>query len=81
MGSIPRRLLIIDLAMPRDVEPEVQEVLGVELFNLEDLASIAQENLERKRLEAEKIEELIDQEVRFLWQTLTVSEPEPVLLP
>jgi glutamyl-tRNA reductase len=81
MGSIPRRLLIIDLAMPRDVEPEVQEVPGVELFNLEDLASIAQENLEKKHLEAERIEELINQEADLLWQTLTVSEPEPALSP
>ncbi|MBU1998353.1 MAG: glutamyl-tRNA reductase, partial [Candidatus Omnitrophica bacterium] len=80
-GVISRKLLIVDLAMPRDVDPKVREIENVELFNLEDLSFIVQKNLEKKRHEAEKIEKLINQEVDLLWQKLTVSELEPVLLP
>lgn len=80
-GAISRKLLIVDLAMPRDVDPKVREIENVELFNLEDLSFIVQKNLEKKRLEAEKIEKLINQEVVLLWQKLTALEPEPVLLP
>ncbi|MBU0896132.1 MAG: glutamyl-tRNA reductase [Candidatus Omnitrophica bacterium] len=80
-GAISRKLLIVDLAMPRDVDPKVLEIENVELFNLEDLSSIVQKNLEKKRLEAKRIEELINQDVDLLWQKLTALEPEPVLLP
>lgn len=80
-GIVSRKLLIVDLAIPRDVDPRVREIENVELFNLEDLTFIAQKNLERKRVEAEKIEKLINQEVDLLWQELTASEPEPALLP
>lgn len=80
-SAISRKLLIMDLAMPRDVDPKVREIENVELFNLEDLSFIAQKNLEKKRLEAEKIEKLINQEVALLWQKLTALEPEPALLP
>ena len=80
-GAISRKLLIMDLAMPRDVDPKVREIENVELFNLEDLAFIVQKNLQKKRREAERIEKLIDQEVALLWQKLTALEPEPALLP
>ncbi len=80
-GAIYRRLLIMDLAMPRDVDPKVREIENVELFDLEDLSFIVQKNLEKKRLEAEKIEKLINQEVALLWRKLTVLEPEPAPLP
>ncbi|MFA4887958.1 MAG: glutamyl-tRNA reductase [Candidatus Omnitrophota bacterium] len=79
--AISRKLLIVDLAMPRDVDPKVREIENVELFNLEDFSFVVQKNLEKKRLEAERIEKLIDQEAALLWQKLTVSEPEPALLP
>ncbi len=77
---ISRKLLIVDLAIPRDVDPRVREVENIELFNLEDLSSIVQKNLEKKRLEAEKIRGLINQGVDLLWQKLTALEPEPALL-
>ncbi len=79
--AISRKLLIIDLAIPRDVDPKVQEIEKVELFNLTDLNLIAQKNLEKKPFETEKIEKMINQEAAFLWQKLTVSEPEPALSP
>ena len=76
-----KKLLIIDLAVPGDVEPDVQKIEGVELFNLEDVSSISQKNLEKKINEAEKIRLLISQEVENLWQKLIKLEPEPALLP
>lgn len=81
LRDISRKLLIIDLAIPRDVDPKVEELEHVELFNLTDLSFIAKKNLEKKSLEAEKVEKLINHEVHFLWQRLTVLEPEPALLP
>jgi glutamyl-tRNA reductase len=72
----PRRLIIIDLAVPRDVDPGVKEIEGVELFNLEDISSIVQNNLAMKRREAEKIEKIINQEVEILWPRIQSCEGE-----
>jgi glutamyl-tRNA reductase len=76
-----RKLLIIDLAIPRDVEPEVGEIENVDLFGLEDLDTVIKKNMERKFQEAEKAREIVDIEVERLWNRLIESEPEPVLLP
>lgn len=80
-NTISRKLMIVDLAIPRDVDPRIGEIQNVELFNLEDLSAVVQKNLEKKRLEAERIKNKIKQRVFLLWQKFTVSEPEPALLP
>lgn len=75
------KLLVIDLALPRDVEPEVRNLAHVELFCLEDLTSIIEENKQKKHLAAECAEEIIEKESRRIWQKLTKLEQEPALLP
>lgn len=80
-GIVDKKLLIIDLALPRDVDPRVKEIEGIELFNLEDISRIAQKNLAKKIAEAEKIEKIINQEVENLWSEFIGLEPELVLLP
>jgi glutamyl-tRNA reductase len=80
-GRLFHQLLILDLAMPRDVDPQVQEIEGIELFNLEEIAVTAQKNLTRKTVEAEKIKALINREAHDLWQKVTAVEPELALLP
>ncbi|MFP6652409.1 MAG: hypothetical protein VCA17_09355, partial [Dehalococcoidia bacterium] len=40
-----RKLFIFDLALPRDVEPSVAHIPNVELFNIDDLWSIAEDNM------------------------------------
>jgi glutamyl-tRNA reductase len=80
-GAVSRKLVIVDLAVPRDIDPEAGQLKNIELFNLEDLAAVLKKNLDKKRLEAEKITALIDKEAHSLWQRLTALEPEPALLP
>ncbi len=62
-----------DLAMPRDVDPRVGELKGTTVFNIDGLASIAEENLEGRHRAATDAEAIIDEEVaRFLgwWDSL-----------
>lgn len=80
-GNINRKLLIIDLAVPRDVDPKVKEINGVELFCLEDLDSIIQKNVKKRRIEAEKAEAIIDIEVERQWSKFIELEREEALLP
>jgi len=55
-----RPMYIIDIAMPRDVEPDVAELNGVYLYNIDDLQHIAQEGLKERQLAAEKAEHIIE---------------------
>jgi glutamyl-tRNA reductase len=58
-----RRLFIIDIAMPRDVDPEVGNLDHVYLYNIDDLQTGVDESLKLRRGEACRAEELIRQEV------------------
>ncbi len=57
-----RKVTFIDIAMPRDIDPAVRE-FG-ELYTIEDLREISEENLKRRIEEAKKAEEIIREEVK-----------------
>jgi glutamyl-tRNA reductase len=77
---IGKGLLIIDLALPRDVQPGVKELSAIELFNLEDLEVVIKENKAKKAEQTEKAKQIIDIEIERLCK-LIKSEQEPALLP
>ncbi len=58
-----RPLVIIDIAVPRDVEASVEELDGVYLWNIDHLQREAQKNLQDRRQEAERAEVMVDEEV------------------
>lgn len=58
-----RPLLIIDVALPRDVDPGVREVNDVTLLDLDDLKGYAQRSAERRRSEIGKVREIIAAEI------------------
>ena len=62
-----RPLCILDIAMPRDVDPAVGELENVFLYNLDDLQAVVSANLERRRAELPTAEELIAREVEKYW--------------
>ena len=76
-----KQLLIIDLAMPRDVDPEVKNIKGVELFYLEDLNAVIEKNTAGMTCGIGKLKILIEIEAEKLWKELTELELEPALLP
>ncbi len=62
-----RPLFIIDIALPRDVEPAVGDLEQVFLYNIDDLQGIVKENLARRSGELERAEAIVDAEVaRFV---------------
>jgi glutamyl-tRNA reductase len=58
-----RSMLIVDIAVPRDVAPEAGRLSNVHLFNIDDLEDICCRNIETRRLEMPQAELLIDDEV------------------
>ncbi|HET7291962.1 MAG TPA: glutamyl-tRNA reductase [Vicinamibacteria bacterium] len=65
-----RPLFLIDIAVPRDVEPDVRELANVFLYDLDDLKAVADANLRERKKEAASAEAIVESEVRaFLeWQ-------------
>jgi glutamyl-tRNA reductase len=62
-----RPLCIIDIAIPRDVDPAVGEEPNVFLYNIDDLKQIVDDNLERRRSEIPRAEGLVDGGVEDFW--------------
>ena len=58
-----RALFVIDIAMPRDVEPAAAEIEQVFLYNIDDLQATIQENLARRASEVEHAETIVGEEV------------------
>jgi glutamyl-tRNA reductase len=59
----PRPTIIIDIAQPRDVEEGVGRVGGVNLFSIDDLRVVSENNLRERRAEAERAREFIGEEL------------------
>jgi glutamyl-tRNA reductase len=58
-----RPLLLIDIAVPRDVDPLCGEIPGVTLYDIDDLQAVVARNLEVRLVEAEQAEEIIEEEI------------------
>ncbi|HEU5215915.1 MAG TPA: glutamyl-tRNA reductase [Gaiellaceae bacterium] len=57
-----RRLLLVDLAVPRDLDPAIAELDGCYLFDIDDLEQIVVETLSLRRREAERAEAIVSAE-------------------
>jgi glutamyl-tRNA reductase len=74
-----RPLCILDIAMPRDVDPSVRALDNVYLYDLDDLQSVVAASLERRREELPTAERLVTGEVVRWWEWFTGLEAVPVL--
>ena len=70
-------LLMIDLAMPRDIEPEVSSIENIELHNIDDLQAVIQKNLSHREAAAKIAKKMIEEAVLEFehWQHSLKSVP------
>jgi glutamyl-tRNA reductase len=78
-GRGDRPLCILDIAVPRDVDPAVGALSNVFLYDLDDLRTVATANIERRRDELPAAEEVIAPEVEKYWEWLAGLAAVPVL--
>lgn len=57
-------LFVIDISVPRNVDPQVNEIENVFLYDIDDLRSVISTNLGERRREAEIAEEIVTEEVQ-----------------
>jgi glutamyl-tRNA reductase len=72
-----RQILLIDIALPRDIDPAVADIPGVHLYNLDDLEIGVNEGIRLRNQEVVQVQKIIYQEVsafnKWLW-SLNVVE-------
>jgi glutamyl-tRNA reductase len=73
------KLLLIDIANPRDIEESVSEVQNVELHNIDSLKNISSENMRQRMAEIEKVEAIIGEELGLLKAKYKRKEAEDLL--
>jgi glutamyl-tRNA reductase len=74
-----RPLLIVDMAVPRDVDPSAGGVAGVHLLNIDDLQRVAETNREAREAFVPAAEQIVAEEVRATALALDARESAPTV--
>jgi glutamyl-tRNA reductase len=74
-----RPMLMIDLAVPRDIDPECAELDGVTLYDVDDLQAVIARNRRVRQGEARKAEGIIEEEIQHFAAWLGSLEVLPTL--
>jgi len=69
-----RPMLMVDLAVPRDIDPAVADFDDVYLYTVDDLKDIIQDNLRSRRAAANQAEEIIDSQVEHFMAWLRTQD-------
>ena len=75
-----RPLLVVDIAVPRDVDPDVGRIPGVTLLDMDDLRAFAEAGLAGRRREIDRVQEITDQEVERFVAVSTARELAPLVV-
>ncbi len=79
IGDREKGLVIIDVAIPRDVSEDVASVEGVRLFNIDGLRSLAERNRRAREKEIVKVERIIEREMGLLIKQLYRIDVEGIV--
>jgi glutamyl-tRNA reductase len=74
-----RRLLIVDIAVPRDVGQEAGLVRGVKLYNIDDLQEVVRETLETRQSQCQPAQKIVQRHVTELMDKLNVRQVAPTI--
>ena len=72
-------MFLIDIAVPRNIEPEIANIDNVYLYNIDDLQSVVSQNMDERNKEVEKCRVLIDEEVERFMARLEEMKIEPAI--
>lgn len=74
-----KKMFIIDIAVPRDVDPAVGSIEGVSLYDIDDLKNVVDSNLSQREKEARKAEKIIKNEIDEFWKWLSSQFATPTI--
>jgi glutamyl-tRNA reductase len=74
-----RMLLLVDVSLPRNIHPDVTDVSGVFLHDMNDLKAIVEQNLARRAKEVPAVERILGEELRQFLADAAVLEAGPLI--
>ena len=74
-----RRMFMVDLAVPRDIEPEVAKLPNIYLYTVDDLREVVSENMDGRRQAAKQAEKIIEQHSNEFVIWLNSLDHEPLM--
>jgi glutamyl-tRNA reductase len=75
-----RPMFFIDIAVPRDVDPEMNKLDGIFVYDIDDLQQAVSSNLSDRRKEADRAEEIVNVEVERFQARLHTLEVVPTIV-
>ena len=75
-----RPIFLIDIAVPRDVEPTAGDLTGVHLYNVDDLESVVAANVSERRAQARKVAPIIREEAAKFRRWLATQSVVPAIV-
>jgi len=73
-------MFLIDIAVPRDIDPLANRIDGVYLYDVDDLQGVVQANLKGREKEAAKAEKIIEEEIIQFQRWLSTLEVKPTIV-
>lgn len=74
-----RPIFMIDISVPRNIDPRINEIDNVYLYDIDDLQSVVDANLRERHREALKAEEIVDEEISTIQRWLKSLEVVPTI--
>lgn len=75
-----RPMFLIDIAVPRDIDPQVNEIDNIYLYDIDDLKEVVEENMQARQEEAIRARAIIDEETANFGQWLENLAAKPTIL-
>ncbi len=74
-----RYMFLIDIAVPRDIEPDVSKIAHVFLYNIDDLEAVVDSNLKQRQQEATRAEQIVSEEAKRFYSQLQIFAVNPTI--
>ncbi len=75
-----RPIFFVDIAVPRDIDPEINEIDDMFVYDVDDLQQVADANLKHRRKEAQLAEAIVEEEVETIMRKLKSVEVAPTIV-
>jgi len=73
-------IFLVDIAVPRDIDPEINSLDEMFVYDIDDLQQVAEANLEKRRQEAEQAEAIVEEEVDKVMHRLRAHQTAPTIV-
>lgn len=75
-----RQMFLIDIAVPRDIDPDVGQIYNVLLYDIDDLQAVVGDNIKKRSEEAEKARTIVEEEVEGFKAWLASLDVQPAVV-